>query len=126
MRTQEQLLPHGYILRYTFPERLVHWIAGFSYLYLLLTGLAFWSPWLFWLAVIAGGAPVSRMLHPWIGLIFFFGIVQMYLMWSSQMHFTDVDRIPNFGCADGHAQCRQQKVRQKTNKQSCQNRTPLD
>ena len=92
MRPQEQLLPHGYILRYTFPERLVHWIAGFSYLYLLLTGLAFWSPWLFWLAVIVGGAPVSRMLHPWIGLIFFFGIVQMYLMWSSQMHFTDVDR----------------------------------
>jgi formate dehydrogenase subunit gamma len=92
VRPREQLLPHGYILRYTFPERLVHWIAGFSYLYLLLTGLAFWSPWLFWLAVIVGGAPVSRMLHPWIGLIFFFGIVQMYLMWSSQMQFTDVDR----------------------------------
>ena len=89
---QEQLLPHGHILRYTFRERLVHWVAGFSYLYLLLTGLAFWSPWLFWLAVVVGGAPVSRMLHPWIGLIFFFGIVQMYLMWSSQMHITDVDR----------------------------------
>jgi formate dehydrogenase subunit gamma len=92
MTHQDQLLPHGHVLRYTFRERLAHWIAGFSYIYLLLTGLAFWSPWLFWLAVILGGAPVSRMLHPWIGLIVFFGILQMFALWSSQMHFTDVDR----------------------------------
>jgi formate dehydrogenase subunit gamma len=90
--SQEQLLPRGRILRYAFRERLVHWMAGFSYLYLLLTGLAFWSPWLFWIAVVLGGAPVSRMLHPWIGLIFFVAVVQMYAMWASQMGFTDVDR----------------------------------
>jgi formate dehydrogenase subunit gamma len=92
MSHPDQILPHGRILRYVFRERLTHWIVGFSYLYLLISGLAFWSPWLFWLTVILGGAPVSRMLHPWIGLIFFFGVAQMYVMWSSQMHFTDVDR----------------------------------
>lgn len=92
MSPQEQLLPRGRILRYVFRERLVHWMAGFSYLYLLFTGLAFWSPWLFWIAVVLGGAPVSRMLHPWIGLIFFVAVVQMYAMWASQMGFTDVDR----------------------------------
>lgn len=92
MSGQEQLLPRGRILRYAFRERLVHWMAGFSYLYLLLTGLAFWSPWLFWIAVVLGGAPVSRMLHPWIGLIFFVAVVQMYAMWASQMGFMDVDR----------------------------------
>ena len=43
------------ILRYTLGERINHWIAGFSYLYCLITGLAFWSPHLFWMAVIAGG-----------------------------------------------------------------------
>jgi formate dehydrogenase subunit gamma len=90
--SQEQILPHGHILRYTFRERFVHWIAAFSYIYLLLTGLAFWSPWLFWIAVLLGGAPVSRMLHPWIGLIFAFGVFQMYSMWASQMPFTDSDR----------------------------------
>ena len=68
---QEQILPHGHVLRYNFRERLAHWVAAFSYIYLLMTGLAFWSPWLFWVAVILGGAPVSRMLHPWVGLIFF-------------------------------------------------------
>jgi formate dehydrogenase subunit gamma len=88
----EQRVPAGHILRYTFRERLVHWLAAFSYIYLLLTGLAFWSPWLFWIAVILGGAPVSRMLHPWIGLIFFAGIMQMFALWASQMGFTDVDR----------------------------------
>ena len=30
------LLPNGRVVRYTFRERLMHWLAGFSYLYLLL------------------------------------------------------------------------------------------
>jgi formate dehydrogenase subunit gamma len=89
---EEQRVPPGHVLRYTFHERLVHWLAALSYLYLLLTGLAFWSPWMFWIAVILGGAPVSRMLHPWIGLLFFAGIAQMFGLWASQMGFTDVDR----------------------------------
>jgi len=87
-----QHVPAGHILRYTFRERLVHWLAALSYIYLLLTGLAFWSPWLFWLAVVLGGAPVSRMLHPWIGLVFFAGIIQMFALWASQMSITPADR----------------------------------
>jgi formate dehydrogenase subunit gamma len=57
-----------------------------------MTGLAFWSPWLFWVAVILGGAPVSRMLHPWAGLIFFAAVWNMYVMWAPQMKHTDVDK----------------------------------
>ena len=34
------------ILRYTFGERVNHWIGALSYTYLLVTGLAFWSPYL--------------------------------------------------------------------------------
>jgi formate dehydrogenase subunit gamma len=92
MSYSEQLLPKGRVLRYTFRERAWHWVAGFSYLYLLLTGLAFWSPWLFWLAIVLGGGQVSRMLHPWVGLLFALSVLQMYRMWSSQMHFEPVDR----------------------------------
>ena len=36
----------------------------------LLTGLAFWSPYLYWLAAIMGGGPTARFIHPWFGLIF--------------------------------------------------------
>ena len=94
------LLANGRVLRYSFHERLVHWLAGFSYVYLLLTGLAFWSPWLFWIAVVLGGPTVSRELHPWIGLIFVFATVLMYGMWGGQMHETEPDK--EFWRALGH------------------------
>ena len=61
MTHRSRSLPHGRVLRYTFHERLTHWVAAGSYIYLLLTGLAFWSPWLFWLAMVFGGGQVSRM-----------------------------------------------------------------
>jgi formate dehydrogenase subunit gamma len=86
------LVPHGHILRYAFHERLTHWIAGFSYLYLLLTGLAFWSPWCFWIAAILGGGQVSRTFHPWAGLIFAGSVFFMFGMWAPQMRQTDVDK----------------------------------
>ncbi len=92
MSPTEQIIPPGHVLRYALKERLTHWVAAGAYIYLLLTGLAFWSPWLFWIAVLLGGAPVSRMLHPWAGLIFFSAVWQMYVMWSPQMHNTDVDK----------------------------------
>jgi len=86
------LLPNGRVLRYTYPERLMHWLSGVSYVYLLLTGLAFWSPWLFWLAFVLGGPTISRELHPWAGVIFFVSVVWMYAIWSSQMHATERDK----------------------------------
>jgi formate dehydrogenase subunit gamma len=88
----DQILPHGRVLRYNFMERAWHWVAGLSYLYLLLTGLAFWSPWLFWLALLMGGGQVSRMLHPWFGVIFAVAVLQMYRMWSSQMGVKETDK----------------------------------
>ena len=92
MSQAEQIIPHGHVLRYTLRERLTHWVAGFSYVYLLLTGLAFWSPWCFWIAVILGGGQVSRMLHPWAGLIFVGAVLYMYGMWAGQMRYTDIDK----------------------------------
>jgi formate dehydrogenase subunit gamma len=88
----EQLAPHGHVLRYTFPERLNHWVAAGSYLYLVSTGLAFWSPWLFWIAVALGGGQTSRMLHPWAGLIFAASLAYMYSKWAKQMKFEPVDK----------------------------------
>ena len=92
MSHPEQVLPNGRVLRYDFGERLTHWTAALSYIYLLLTGLAFWSPWCFWLAAILGGGQISRTLHPWVGLIFFLAVMYMYSMWSSQMHATESDK----------------------------------
>ncbi len=92
MSQTEQAVPSGHVLRYNFKERLTHWVAAGSYIYLLMTGLAFWSPWLFWLALILGGGQVSRMLHPWIGLIFAVCLLIMFAMWASQMHLDENDK----------------------------------
>jgi len=86
------LLPNGRILRYSFRERFVHWVAAASYLYLTLTGLAFWSPWLFWIAAVLGGATVARELHPWAGVLFLLTLLLMYVEWGSQMRTTENDR----------------------------------
>jgi formate dehydrogenase subunit gamma len=86
------IIANGRVLRYSFHERLVHWLGGFSYVYLLLTGLAFWSPWLFWIATVLGGPTVSRELHPWVGVIFVFATFLMYGMWGRQMRQTESDK----------------------------------
>ncbi len=91
MNDQARLLPNGRILRYVFIERLMHWTAAISYVYLLLTGLAFWSPWLFWIATVFGGATISREIHPWIGLLFVAATIWMYQVWAGQMKETAVD-----------------------------------
>jgi len=88
----DQILPHGRVLRYPFWERCNHWIAAGSYLYCLLTGLAFWSPWLLWIAVVLGGGQNARVLHPWAGLLFAYSTARMYGYWARDMHGTESDR----------------------------------
>lgn len=92
MSQPELILPHNRILRYNLRDRITHWVAAGSYIYLLLTGLAFWSPWLFWLATVCGGPQISRILHPWVGLVFAGAVIYMYLLWGSQMHPTETDK----------------------------------
>ena len=80
------------IVRYAFRERLMHAAAALSYLYLLLTGLAFWTPALYWVAVVLGGGYLSRVLHPWVGLLFAGVLAWMFVAWRSDMRTTPEDR----------------------------------
>jgi formate dehydrogenase subunit gamma len=82
----------GRICRYTLAERVHHWAGSLFYIYCLITGLAFWSPYMFWLAVLVGGGPTARFWHPWFGLAFTVSMLWMYLMWRRDMLITDVDR----------------------------------
>ena len=92
MSHADEILPNGRVVRYDFGERLTHWTTALSYIYLLLTGLAFWSPWCFWIAAVLGGGQTSRTLHPWIGLIFSVSVIKMFSRWSHQMHNTEADK----------------------------------
>ena len=81
------------ILRYTFAERVVHWAAALSFIHLLITGLAFWSPYLFGLALLVGGGPSARFWHPWMGLIFTVAMIWMFRIWHRDMRTTHADRV---------------------------------
>ena len=86
------LLPNGRVVRYTFRERLMHWLAGLSYLYLLLTGSPSGPPGCSGSPCCSGGPTIARELHPWFGLIFTVAVLWMSGVWGSQMRLTDRDR----------------------------------
>ena len=87
-----RLLPGNLVLRYTLQERIVHWISALAFIYVLLTGLAFYSPSLYWLAVVLGGGSAARFWHPWVGVLFMAMCVWMYRMWRADMRITAADR----------------------------------
>lgn len=84
--------PTGDIERYTFRERVMHWITGLTYLYCLATGLAFYSPHFYWLATVLGGGPTSRFWHPILGVVFLMGTLWMQNLWRRDMEITETDR----------------------------------
>jgi len=81
----------GIITRYTLSERVNHWFGALTYVYCLMTGLAFWSPYMFWLAALVGGGPTARSWHPWFGLAFTASMVVMYIHWDRDMQITAAD-----------------------------------
>jgi formate dehydrogenase subunit gamma len=80
------------ITRYTFAERINHWLGALTYIYLLITGLAFWSPYLYWMAAIVGGGPTARFSHPWVGLLFTASVFWTTIEWYRDMLIDDDDR----------------------------------
>jgi formate dehydrogenase subunit gamma len=80
------------VVRYTLAERGNHWIGAVSYIYLFLTGLAFWSPYLYWLAAVVGGPSTARFWHPWVGLIFTASLFWTFVQWYRDMRIDDADR----------------------------------
>ncbi|MGA8489789.1 MAG: formate dehydrogenase subunit gamma [Terriglobales bacterium] len=83
--------PGERILRYTLVERVHHWVGFLFYAYCLITGLAFWSPYMYWLAALVGGGPTARFWHPWFGLAFAGSMLWMYKMWWRDMQTTAAD-----------------------------------
>lgn len=80
------------VLRYSFKERMCHWFAGLTYVYLLLTGLALFTPYLYWIAYVLGGGGTIRFWHPIVGVLFFIGVLWMQSLWGASMKMTDQDR----------------------------------
>ena len=95
--------------RFTYLERVVHLVVGSTFVVLLLTGLAFSYPALFWLTSLAGGGPAARALHPWIGAVFGVGMAVMLALWIRDM-FLDRDDWRWLGAVKDYATQNHDKV----------------
>jgi formate dehydrogenase subunit gamma len=84
----EELIP-----RYSMLERANHWFGAFTYIFCLATGLAFWTPYLFWLATMVGGGPTARFWHPIIGLLFTASLFWTFAEWRRDMAIDNDDRV---------------------------------
>ena len=81
------------IPRFDAYERVMHWMSALSFLYATLTGLAIWTPKLYWLAGVFGGGFVIRGTHPWSGVIFSVMIGWMFARWAKTMGLDSDDKV---------------------------------
>ena len=79
-------------MHYSLRERAVHALVAMSFLYLVLTGLAFWSPAFYWIATVFGGGFLARAMHPWVGLVLAVAVSVMFVSWHRVMRITPSDR----------------------------------
>ena len=82
----------GSIQRYTVAERITHWLIAIVFVYLMLTGLAFFTPHLFWLSSVMGGPTTSRIWHPILGVIYTLFLLRMFLNWRRDMKIDADDK----------------------------------
>src|SRR4249920_3756053 len=72
--------------RYTTGARINHWITAASLVLLALSGLSLFHPSLFFLTGLFGGGSIVRMIHPWIGVVLFFGFFGLFLrFWKANL-----------------------------------------
>ncbi|MCW5679806.1 MAG: formate dehydrogenase subunit gamma [Xanthobacteraceae bacterium] len=65
--------------RYSTGARINHWITAASLVLLAISGLALFHPSLFWMTAFFGGGPNTRAIHPWIGVVLFFGFLGLFI-----------------------------------------------
>lgn len=67
------------IQRYSAPERINHWIVAFCFVFAAISGLGFLFPSLNWLLHILGTPQLTRILHPFVGVVMFVAFLLMFL-----------------------------------------------
>jgi formate dehydrogenase subunit gamma len=80
------------VVRYTFWERLLHWVTTFAFIYLMLSGFALGYPRMTWLYDVLGGGQTVRFIHPIVGVVFIVGVTVLFFVWLRDMTFNRRDR----------------------------------
>jgi formate dehydrogenase subunit gamma len=64
--------------RYPSGTRMNHWFVAMMFIVAALSGLAFFHPALFFLTMLFGGGPWTRVLHPFFGVLMVLGFVLLF------------------------------------------------
>ena len=67
------------VSRYTGVQRVNHWITAGLFTLLGLSGLAMFSPYLFFLTGLFGGGQSTRAIHPWLGVVLMFSFAVLFV-----------------------------------------------
>jgi len=65
--------------RYTTGARINHWITAICLVLLALSGLSLFHPSLFFLTGLFGGGQLTRIIHPWIGVVMFVSFAGLFI-----------------------------------------------
>ena len=78
--------PKGTLIRNPTLTRINHWITAACFVLLMLSGLSMFDPLLFWLSNLFGGGQWTRTIHPWLGVVLFFGFAGLFLrFWKANL-----------------------------------------
>ncbi len=72
------------LVRYKAGQRVNHWVGALALVLLMLSGLAFFHPSLFFLTNLFGGGQMARMLHPWIGVVMALSFIGMLIRFARE------------------------------------------
>lgn len=67
------------VQRYSGFARINHWITAATFTLLALSGLALFHPSLFFLTGLFGGGALTRIIHPWLGVILLISFAGMFV-----------------------------------------------
>jgi formate dehydrogenase subunit gamma len=81
------------VRRYGPWTRANHWLTALCLVLLLISGLAFFHPSLFFLTGLFGGGPSARFLHPWIGVVLFVSFLALFVRMARLNLMRREDRV---------------------------------
>lgn len=81
------------ILRTRFSDRFCHWIVVICFFLVALSGLSWFYPSFSWLSGVLGTPQLARLLHPFLGVVVFLGLLFMFFRFVKYNIPNKTDRL---------------------------------